>query len=86
MRSCCASAKQPPTAITRSGFSRFRAPASPRYAESFVSGFSRIVQVLKTTMSASSFEVASPRPSDSSIPLMRSESWLFIWQPNVVRW
>ena len=28
--------------------------------------------------SASSFEVASPRPSDSSIPLMRSESWLFI--------
>ena len=51
-----------------------------------MSGFSRIVHVLKTTRSASSFEVASPRPSDSSMPLIRSESWLFIWQPKVVRW
>ena len=36
------------------GCSRLRAAASPRYAASFVSGFSRIVQVLKTTTSASS--------------------------------
>ena len=48
--------------------------ASPRYAASFVSGFSRIVQVLKTTTSASSAVGASPRPSSSSRPLIRSES------------
>ena len=27
-----------------------------------------------------------PRPSSSSMPLMRSESCAFIWQPNVVTW
>ena len=27
-----------------------------------------------------------PRPSDSSMPLIRSESWAFIWHPNVVTW
>ena len=48
------------------------------------SGFSRIVHVLKTRTSASSREAASPKPSDSSVPLMRSESCAFIWQPNVV--
>ena len=51
-----------------------------------MSGFSRIVQVLKTSTSASSCAVASPSPSDSSMPLIRSESWAFIWQPNVVTW
>ena len=60
--------------------------AFPRYAASRVSGFSRIVHVLKTTTSASSGDAASPRPSDSSMPLIRSESWAFIWQPNVVTW
>ena len=30
--------------------------------------------------------VASPRPSDSSMPLIRSESCAFIWQPKVVTW
>ena len=29
---------------------------------------------------------ASPRPSSSSMPLIRSESCAFIWQPNVVTW
>ena len=29
---------------------------------------------------------ASPSPSSSSMPLIRSESWAFIWQPNVVTW
>jgi hypothetical protein len=48
------------------------------YAANFVSGFSRIVHVLKTTRSASSSDGASPMPSDSSMPLIRSESWLFI--------
>jgi len=56
------------------------------WAANFVSGFSRIVQVLKTITSASSWEGASPRPSSSSMPLIRSESWAFIWQPNVVTW
>src|SRR5690348_5175787 len=72
--------------MTRSGSSRLRFAASPRYAASFVSGFSRIVHVLKTTTSASAALGASPRPSSSSMPLMRSESWAFIWQPNVVTW
>ena len=69
-----------------SGRSRFRAAASPMYAANFVSGFSRIVHVLKTTTSASSGVDASPSPSSSSMPLMRSESCAFIWQPNVVTW
>ena len=30
--------------------------------------------------------MASPRPSSSSMPLMRSESCAFIWQPKVVTW
>ena len=29
---------------------------------------------------------ASPSPSSSSSPLIRSESWAFIWQPKVVTW
>ena len=40
--------------MTMSGRSRLRAAASPMYAANFVSGFSRIVHVLKTTTSASS--------------------------------
>src|SRR4026209_297198 len=51
-----------------------------------MSGFSRMVHVLKTTTSAWSADVASPSPSDSSMPLIRSESWAFIWQPKVVTW
>ena len=57
-----------------SGRSRFLAAASPRYAASFVSGFSRIVHVLKTSTSASFGLAASPSPSSSSMPLIRSES------------
>ena len=58
----------------------------PRCAAKRVSGFSRIVHVLKTITSASSCDGASPSPSSSSSPLIRSESWAFIWQPNVVTW
>ena len=50
----------------------------PEVGREPVSGFSRIVQVLKTTTSASSGEGASPSPSSSSMPLIRSESWAFI--------
>jgi hypothetical protein len=56
------------------------------WAAKRVSGFSRIVQVLRTITSASSCEAASPSPSSSSRPLIRSESCAFIWQPNVVTW
>ena len=66
------------------GLSRLRAAALPRCAARRVSGFWRTVQVLKTTTSAASSEAASPRPSDSSMPLIRSESCAFIWHPNVV--
>src|SRR3954453_18656407 len=45
-------------AMIISGRSRFRAAASPMYAANFVSGFSRIVHVLKTTTSASLCGVA----------------------------
>ncbi len=69
-----------------SGRSRLSAAALPMYAANFVSGFSRIVQVLSTITSASFWLAASPRPSSSSRPLIRSESWAFIWQPNVVTW
>jgi hypothetical protein len=65
-------------ALALSGCSRLRAAASPRYAASFVSGFSRIVHVLRTTTSASSALGASPSPSSSSSPLIRSLSWTFI--------
>ena len=75
--------QQPPTAITLSGSRRLAARASIRCATSRSSAFSRIVQVLKTSRSASSGATASPMPSDSSRPFTRSESWTFIWQPNV---
>jgi hypothetical protein len=38
---------------------------------------------LKTITSAASCDLASPSPSDSSMPLIRSESCAFIWHPNV---
>jgi hypothetical protein len=78
--------QHPPTTITFSGSRRFAARASMRCATSRSSAFSRMVQVLKTRKSASSAVPASPRPSDSSSPLIRSESCTFIWQPNVVTW
>ena len=73
-------------AITFSGSASLSILAFPRWAAKRWSGFSRIVQVLKTSTSASSCETASPSPSSSSMPLIRSESWAFIWQPNVVTW
>jgi hypothetical protein len=70
--------------ITLEGSRSLAARASIRRAWKRSSAFSRMVQVLNTSTSASSGAVASPRPSDSSSPFMRSESWTFIWQPNVV--
>ena len=56
------------------GRSRFSFAALPMCAANRVSGFSRIVHVLRTMTSACSCETASPRPSSSSSPLIRSES------------
>ena len=56
---------------------RIESAFRPRVAEmaaSRVSGFSRIVQVLNTSTSASSGTALSPSPIDSSMPLIRSES------------
>ena len=83
----CASTRQPPTAITcaprRRAWTPWRAAAARR---SFWSGFSRIVHVLKTSTSASSCSAASTIPRPSSMPVMRSLSCAFIWQPNVMTW
>ena len=49
-------------------------PSLSKVRSSRWSGFSRIVQVLKTSTSASAWDAASPRPSSSSMPLIRSES------------
>ena len=78
--------QHPPTTITLSGSRCFAARASIRCAIRRSSAFSRIVQVLKTRKSASAGSAASPSPTDSRRPLIRSESCTFIWQPNVVTW
>ena len=76
--------QQPPTTITLDGSRSFGRTRVHERARKRSSAFSRIVHVLNTSTSASSGSVASPSPSDSSRPFMRSESWTFIWQPNVV--
>jgi hypothetical protein len=78
--------QQPPTTTTLPGSRCLAARASIRCATSLSSAFSRIVQVLKTRKSASSGVAASPSPTDSSKPLIRSESCTFIWHPKVVTW
>ena len=57
----------------RRGRARFRAPALPRYAASLVSGFSRIVQVLKTMTSASSGDgrLAEPERLEHALDPLR---------------
>ena len=47
-------ARQPPTAICRSGFFAFTGARCPRLPYSLLSAFSRTAQVLKTTTSACS--------------------------------
>ena len=54
--------QQPPTTITLLGMRSLAARACIRWATKRSSAFSRIVQVLKTTTSASSGVAASPRP------------------------
>jgi hypothetical protein len=79
-------AQQPPTPTITSACSDLTRLASPRWAVKRLSAVSRIEHVLKRIRSASSRLGASPYPSDSSIPFIRSESCSFIWHPNVVTW
>jgi hypothetical protein len=45
-------------------------------------GFSRTVQRVEDDDVRIALGAGSPRPSDSSSALIRSESWAFIWQPE----
>ncbi len=77
-------ATQPPTPITRSGFCALSARTRPRSWNTRSCAFSRTEHVLNRMTSASSARSVSVRPSDaSSTSAMRSESYSFIWHPNV---
>ena len=78
--------QQPPTPTTLAGSSDLSLLASPRWAMNRLSADSRIEQVLKRIRSASERSAHSSYPSESSIPLSRSESCSFIWHPKVVTW
>ena len=80
--SCCAT--QPATATIGScPCSAASSRSSPRRVYSFSSARSRTLQVLMTTTSASAASAVASKPACSSSPAIRSESWKFIWQPNV---
>ena len=77
-------ATQPPTPMTRSGLSFFRCCTRPRSEKTFSWAFSRTEQVLNRMTSASSGLSVSSRPwSPRSTSAILSESYSFIWQPNV---
>ena len=63
--------------------SRARWPCRPM---TFCSAPSRIAQVLMTTRSAVSIDVASSQPDREQRPAISSESLRFIWQPSVQTW
>src|SRR5215207_5935438 len=86
MRSRSFCARQPPTAIWRSGRRSLRLFSRPRWPYSLLSAFSRTQQVLSTTTSASSTSSVCSMPSAASNPAIRSESCSFIWHPNVRMW
>ena len=84
-RSFCA--MHPPTAICSPGWRAFTLAMWPRLPYRRLSAFSRTAHVLNTTTSAPAPSTSSDRPSArdspaaSSSPLIRSESWTFIWHP-----
>src|SRR5580658_6297228 len=79
--SCCAT--QPAMQMTRSGRARFRRASLPASLRSFCSAFSRTLHVLRMTRSASSTFAPARHPWAASTSTIRSESWTFIWHPNV---
>src|SRR5690606_40011351 len=77
-------ATHPPTPMTSSGLIFLRCCTRPRSEKTFSCAFSRTEQVLKRMMSASSGVLVSSRPwSPRSPSTILSESYSFIWQPNV---
>ncbi len=77
-------ATQPPTPMMRSGRSAFSARTRPRSWNTRSCAFSRTEQVLNRMTSASSGRSVATRPSDApSTSAILSESYSFIWQPNV---
>ena len=70
--------------MMRSGFASLSARTRPRSWNTRSCAFSRTEQVLKRMTSASSGRSASASPSEAaSTSAIRSESYSFIWQPNV---
>ena len=77
-------ATQPPTPIMRSGLSALSARTRPRSWNTRSCAFSRTEHVLNRMTSASSGRSVSVRPSEAwSTSAILSESYSFIWQPNV---
>ena len=76
-------AKQPETTICRPSRASFQRFNIPRLPYNLLSAFSRIQHVFNTTTSASSSSSTAHKPSASSKPEIRSESWSFIWHPKV---
>src|SRR5699024_5735311 len=79
----------PPLGIPR--FASLSRRTAPRVPYSSLSASSRAAQVLNTTTSTSprrgsASAGAAVYPAVSSIPVRRSESWTFIWQPKVRTW
>ena len=79
MCSCCIIQPQMPTIKSgRLAFKCFSAPTLPRTR---ISAPSRTAQVLNRIKSASSRLSVKAKPISDSMPLMRSESFSFCWQP-----
>src|SRR5215831_10862531 len=77
-------ATQPPTPIRSSGRSFFRAFTRPRSWNTFSWAFSRTEQVLNRIRSASSGRSVGSNPCAArSMSAILTESYSFIWQPNV---
>jgi hypothetical protein len=78
--SCCATQPVTPTTIGRF---RFRCEKLRSRVKTASSAFSRTLQVLRMTTSASRSVEAARRPSFLRLPEIFSLSWAFIWQPQV---
>ena len=77
-------ATQPPTPMMRSGRRALSARTRPRSWNTRSCAFSRTEHVLNRMMSASSGRSVSVAPSEAcSTSAILSESYSFIWQPNV---
>ena len=74
---------QPHRQMICSGLAFFVWVRAPRLPYTRFSAWSRMAQVLSTTMSACSGLSVKPQPIASSIPMMCWLSATFCWQPKV---